>query len=204
MRQSEDRDSNDTLTRCAGAAGCAQSIGERARPAAARRRRRCCRRGPQGGEQLLSLQPCHLCSVVTPRPCDVHGGYQARERACQQGRGVCLLHVAIANFAIKKALNCTAVLRDAHPLRGLQSLPPLLRSGYKHNQGSCPRAGPPPALQHLRGFAAQGVEQLDDAGAGALAALLALVHGPHAPGAAASHCRTVTVGFIADVYTVLT
>ncbi len=49
---------------------------------------------------------------------------------------------------------------------------------------------------------AQGVEQLDDVGASALAVLLALVRGPQAPGAAPSQCRVVTVDFICDVYTV--
>ena len=48
----------------------------------------------------------------------------------------------------------------------------------------------------------QGVEQLDDAGAGAVAALLSILRGRQAPGAAPLNCRTVTADFIADIFTV--
>ena len=48
----------------------------------------------------------------------------------------------------------------------------------------------------------QGVEQLDDSGAAAVAALLVLMRGPHAPGAAPLACRVVSVESMADMFTV--
>ncbi len=55
---------------------------------------------------------------------------------------------------------------------------------------------------HIQFWGVQGGEQLDDAGAAALAALLAQLRGPQAPGAAPAECRTVSAESMADIFTV--
>ena len=167
-----------------GATGGAQSVSERARPAAARCRRRRRRwRSAHSGEQLPVLQSSHSCTLGTPCLCAVPGLH------IQQGKRY---YTHLRAPAAKQP--CMMPAPGARCKRRYQPR----ASTSVTSSAALSR----PTDNIFAGSVAQGVEQLDDAGAGALAALLALVRGPQAPGAAASHCRVVTADFMADVYTV--